>query len=171
MEKIPAVGGGFWLSFRLLYIESYPSEASQAAFLITPRRWSMRYPLLYPTPDETQATTLVVDRRNGERHFLSNFRPIRMLPRPSFQSFYGFLRDFSIQGFGLVFTRPLETGTILAIQLRKRLAGVSDILTAEVRHATPLGDGFWVLGCQLSRPLTEEECLALLHEDSAESPA
>jgi PilZ domain len=128
----------------------------------------MRYPLLYPTDDETQTATLVVDRRSGKRHFLSNFRPIRLLPRPSFQSFHAFFRDFSIQGIGLIFTRSLEPGTLLALQLRKKKAGMSDILTAEVRHATPLDDGFWALGCQLPRPLTQEECLALLHEDAAE---
>jgi len=128
----------------------------------------MRYPLLYPTDDETQTATLVVDRRSGERQFLSNFRPIRLLPRPSFQSFHGFIRDVSIQGIGLIFSRSLEPGTLLALQLRKQKTGMSDVLTAEVRHATPLDDGFWALGCKLSRPLTHEECLALLHEDAVE---
>jgi hypothetical protein len=129
----------------------------------------MRYPLLYPTDDETQTAAVVVERRSGDRHFLSNFRPMRLLPRPSHQSFHAFLRDFSIQGLGLIFTRPLESGTLLALQLRKRQTGMSDLLTAEVRHATALDDGFWALGCQLSRPLTQEECLALLHEDEAKN--
>jgi hypothetical protein len=126
----------------------------------------MRYPLLYPADEKNQTAALAIDRRNGERHFLGNFRPIRLLPRPSFQSFYAFLRDISIQGVGLIFTRPLEPGTLLAIELRKHMTGMSDILTAGVRHATPLEDGFWALGCQLSRPLTPEEGLALLHEDT-----
>jgi hypothetical protein len=59
----------------------------------------------------------------------------------------------------------LELGTVLAIQLRKRDAGVSGILTAQVRHATPLAPDFWQVGCRLFRNLTDDEMLALIHGD------
>jgi hypothetical protein len=68
----------------------------------------------------------------------------------------------SRRGMRLVFKRPLEPGTIVAVQLRSNQAGLSLILTGKVEHTTPQNDSGWLLGCSLSRPLTDEEICALL---------
>jgi PilZ domain len=120
-------------------------------------------------PDHDQesrpATTSLVDRRSQERFVLSNFCPVRLLTRPSLQPFQGFIREVSREGIGLVVSRSVEPGTLLAIQLRKRLTGVSEILTAQARHATPVSPFHWLVGCRFSRNLTDEEMAALLRRD------
>ncbi len=107
------------------------------------------------------------DRAEGERR-LPGRRPSNRLPfvrvcaRPSFRSFDAVIRDASSDGLGLVVPCCFEPGTVLAIQLQAREAGFSGVLTGRVVHATPLPDGTWVVGCLLSRPLTEDELLGLL---------
>ena len=103
------------------------------------------------------AEAAALDRRIAERCPCERLRPARLLVRPHFQPYPVRIRDLSRRGIGLVFTRRFDAGTLLALQLRSRHVGVSDILTAEVRHATPLAHGYWALGCRLSRNLTEEE--------------
>jgi PilZ domain-containing protein len=121
---------------------------------------------LPPSPSgEPLADAWETDRRDTQRSPCDEVRPVRLLARPSFQSFPAFIREFSRRGVGLIFMRPLEPGTLLAMQLRRRQAGISDILTAQVRHATPLGDRYWAIGCRLSRSLTGLERLALQHGD------
>jgi hypothetical protein len=87
------------------------------------------------------------------------------LARPSLQPFKGFISDLARSGIGLEVARLLELGTVLAIQLRQRHARVSGILTAQVKHATPLAPDCWQVGCRLSRILTDDEMDALHHAD------
>jgi hypothetical protein len=117
---------------------------------------------LSATPDLPAPNRGEPDRRDGERNPCEEARPVRLLARPSFQSIPAFVRDCSGRGLGLILMRPFEPGTLLALQLRKRQAGVSDILTAQVRHATQLADHYWMVGCRLSRNLSEPERQALL---------
>jgi hypothetical protein len=101
------------------------------------------------------------ERRDVARYACDEVRPIKLLARPSFQSHSAYIRDFSRNGVGIILARPFAPGTLLALQLRKRTAGVSDILTARVCHATNLAKNYWSLGCRLSRQFTDSERLAL----------
>ncbi len=92
------------------------------------------------------------ERRTGDRSSCEDIRPVRLLARPSFRALPGFIRDFSSRGIGLIMMRPFEANTMLAVQLQKRGAGVSGILTAHVRYSRQLGDHCWFIGCRLSRP-------------------
>jgi hypothetical protein len=86
---------------------------------------------------------------------------VRFIVRPTFKALPAFIRNFSSQGIGLIVMRPVEPGKMLALQLRKNQAGVSDILTAHVKHVRPLPNSCWYAGCRLSRALTRHERLAL----------
>ena len=79
---------------------------------------------------------------------------MRVLARPGFQVIAGTLRDISTQGLGLILQKPLDTGSVLAIQLHVDDAGISGVLTGHVRHSTRLADGSWLIGCKLTSPLT-----------------
>jgi hypothetical protein len=82
---------------------------------------------------------------------------VRFLVRPSFRSHWAIVRDVSRRGIGLLVGCPLEQESILAIQLTKKLTNLSCILTARVRQVTQLSETCWLLGCSLSRGLSDYE--------------
>ena len=102
------------------------------------------------------------ERRTEPRWRLRRPRQVRLLIRPSFAGCLAWLQEVSLQGLGLVTEEPCAAGTILAVLLPRRHAGCVGVLTAAVRHATPLLDGVWLVGCSLARALTDEETHALL---------
>lgn len=115
-------------------------------------------------PGESESPTRpgTGDRRALPRQRSSCGWPVRLLARPSFRAYRALLRDVSFRGIGLLVEESLDVGTMLAVQLRSKHTQVSGILTATVRHATPLPDGTCVVGCSLNRPLTDEEIQALM---------
>ena len=115
-------------------------------------------------PGETERPTRpdTGERRAQPRQASACGWPVRLLARPSFRSYRALLRDVSFRGIGLLVEEPLDVGTVLAVQLQSKHTQVSGILTATVRHATPLPDGTCVVGCSLNRPLSNEEIQALL---------
>jgi hypothetical protein len=93
------------------------------------------------------------DRRAGERFpvnadttcpFLSpvaeDFGPVR-------------IRDVSMQGIGLLVSRRVEVGALLAVVLENKARGFSKTVLVRVAHVTPLGSGF-VVGGNFATPLT-----------------
>ncbi len=140
-----------------------------------------------PAPVE-EARRAGVDDRDGARHPAPEPRVVRLAIRPSFQSFPALVHDVSATGIGFLLDRPLESGTVLALQLRGERPGASFIRMARVVHArrhlpvknapwvkkkpffqnllTFLGSGssakkpedfIWLIGCQLSPPLSPAE--------------
>jgi hypothetical protein len=114
--------------------------------------------------DDCQAThpLLEIDRRGSDRYPCLRRPAVRLLARPSFQSYHAVVRDVAFRSIGLLVEKPFDAGTILAIQMRSRHAGFSGILSAQVQHATQQADGTWLLGCTLSRSLTDDEIFQLL---------
>jgi len=102
------------------------------------------------------------DRRSLERYLCRRQTKVRVLTKPGLHSFSAIVRDISVLGIGLLVQQPCEPGTLVALQLRSRHARFSGILTAVVKHATTQPDGDWLLGCSLSRSLTDDEVLGLL---------
>jgi hypothetical protein len=96
---------------------------------------------------------------------------VRLLARPSFQSYWAVVRGVSARSIGLAIAQRFEPGAVLAIQMQRKRAGVSDILSAKVRQVFPAPtvapSGGWLLDCSLSRCLTEEELEAILQGQSA----
>jgi hypothetical protein len=117
------------------------------------------------TPDDDffKANTLLeIDRRGVDRYPCLRRPAVRILARPSFQSYHAIVRDVAFRSIGLLLEKPFDAGTILAIQMRSRHTGFSGILSATVQHATQQPDGTWLLGCTLSRSLTDDEIFQLL---------
>jgi hypothetical protein len=103
-----------------------------------------------------------VERRSVPRYVAKDFPPIRVLVRPSFQPCRANVRDFSEMGLGIVCDGFLQPGAVIAIQLQRRHAGLSGILSATVAHCTPLPSGTWLCGCRLSRRLSPNEVQGLV---------
>jgi hypothetical protein len=100
-------------------------------------------------------------------------RPIvRLLARPSFKSFWAAVLEVSMGRIRLIVDRSFDPGTLLAIQLQRKFAGISGILTAKVLQATPgetpKDKGRWLLDCSLSRSLTDDEIYTLLDGEHTE---
>jgi len=88
--------------------------------------------------------------REGRSHKRYHCRPrtvVRLAVRPSFQSFPALVRDVSAGGIGFLLDRPLEPGTVLALQLRGGRPGTSVVRMARVVHLRrhlPVRDAPWV---------------------------
>jgi hypothetical protein len=102
------------------------------------------------------------ERRSVHRYASERLPLIRVLVRPSFQAYHANVRDVSVLGLGIICDRCLKPGAILAVQLQRKHAGVSGILSAQVVHSTLLPDGTWRCGCRLSRSLTDDDLFTLL---------
>jgi hypothetical protein len=103
-----------------------------------------------------------VERRSVHRYVSDRFPLIRVLIRPSFRPYLANVQDVSVAGLGIICDRCLKPGAVLAVQLQRKHAGVSGILSAQVVHSTPLPDGTWRCGCRLSRSLTDDDLFTLL---------
>ncbi len=80
--------------------------------------------------------------------------------RPSFQCFRVPLWDVSPAGISFLHDVPLKPDTVVALQVRAGLPGLSRVRTARVIHATEQG-GQWRIGCQVSPPFSERELESL----------
>jgi hypothetical protein len=102
-----------------------------------------------------------VDRRAAERYpvnseatcsFLSpvveNFGPVK-------------IRDVSMQGVGLILSRRVELGTLLAVSLANSVRSFTKTVLVRVVHVTPLGASFLV-GGNFITPLTYQEMSTLV---------
>ena len=120
-------------------------------------------PEAFPPDDHPDSPTLLdIDRRGFDRYPCLRRPAVRLLARPSFNAYHAVVRDVAFRSIGLMVEKPFDTGTVLAIQMRSRHAGFSGILSAQVQHATRQEDGTWLLGCTLSRSLTDDEIFQLL---------
>lgn len=138
-----------------------------------------------------------VETTGAEHRRLERYQPqdemiFRFLLRPEFQSYQAMVRDISLTGIGFIFDRPLDSGTIMALQLASASDGASQVRTAEVVHVRPysmeeheswrtppfmkwlrgvLGlksakkrpeREYWLIGCHFRPSLTEEELQGIL---------
>jgi hypothetical protein len=66
------------------------------------------------------------------------------------------IRDISMHGVGLVVTRSVQVGAVLAIGLANPSKGFSKTMMVQVAHVTPIPGGFLVGGA-FTDPLTYQE--------------
>ncbi len=114
--------------------------------------------------EEIAANLRQTERRSGERQPCKRRPAIRLLTRPGFQARTAIIVDASACGLGLLLQERLETGTVLALQLRGKHTGLSRILSARVLSASPQADGNWYIDCALSGLFSDEELQSLLWE-------
>ena len=71
------------------------------------------------------------------------------------------IRDVSMHGVGLLVSRRVEPGTLLAITLANGPRGFNKTVLARVVHVTMVGSSYLV-GCTFVTPLTYQEMTALV---------
>jgi hypothetical protein len=97
------------------------------------------------------------DRRGAARYHYRRQPLVRYLVRPSFHAGRAFLRDLSRHGMALLVTRLVEPGTVLFVQLRGSRRGITCTQLARVVHVTEQSPGRWLVGCELTCPLNDEQ--------------
>ncbi len=132
-----------------------------------------------------------VEGRTQKRHSCRYKQIVRFAVRPTFQNFQALVHDVSVSGLGFLLDKPLEPGTVLAVQLQGGRHGTSMVRTAKVVHIRrhlPVEDAPWVkkkpflkallsflggeekpseekfiylIGCRMSVPLSPEEIESL----------
>jgi len=124
-----------------------------------------------PSDAEKSASTECENRRVSVR-YLCTGRPwlIRLLAKPSFRSVRAIVQDISKTGLRLALGSKIPTGSVLAIEFSNPRTGYSGILSGRVVHATPMPGGSWQIGCQLARPLSDEDFRLLLNDSIDELP-
>ncbi len=110
-------------------------------------------PQAAPPGDEVRTA----ERRSCGRYHYRRQPIVRFLVRPNFQPGRGFLRDLSRHGLALLLTRPLDPGTVLFVQLRGGRRGVTHTQLARVVHAAEQSPGRWLVGCELTCPLSDAQ--------------
>jgi hypothetical protein len=103
----------------------------------------------------------VIERRAFVRYCLIRPPPVRFLAQPGFEFREGLLRDISTCGLCLLLDQPLQVAARLVVQLPSRRCGSSLSRAARVLRVEPDGQGRWIVGCQLSAPLSPEEMRAI----------
>ena len=105
---------------------------------------------------------LASPRRAERRYRCTRWHAVRLVNWAVLDVRRAALRDVSRRGIGLLTRQPFELGTVLDVHLGAGRAGAPALLRANVRHATRLPGGTWLVGCSLSRSLAGKELLALL---------
>jgi hypothetical protein len=67
------------------------------------------------------------------------------------------IRDISATGIGLLSARRYERGTALVIQVQDDGPAMPPMLVAKVVHVTAAEDGGWLVGCELTRSLSDTD--------------
>jgi hypothetical protein len=101
------------------------------------------------------------DRRTAER-FPVNAEASCPLLSPVTEEFGAAkIRDVSMQGIGLLVSRRVEMGALIAVVLTNKARGFTKTALVRVMHVTPLGSGFLVGGA-FNTPLTYQEMSTLV---------
>jgi hypothetical protein len=102
------------------------------------------------------------DRRRLQREECANSPWVRLLDRRTANIHRAVVSDFSAGGLGIRTDCYIAPGTSLIIELQNKLSrGNSSAITIMVRHSTAMENGDWLLGCTLSRTLTDKEMVGL----------
>ncbi len=104
-----------------------------------------------------------LDRRESQRFRCNWYPTVGFLARThTLITGRGVIRDVSRLGIGMISELFLDPGTVIAVQLRSADHGFSDMLSATVVHCSRQSGGSFLLGCRLSRSLSNQEMKALL---------
>lgn len=76
----------------------------------------------------------------------------------------GTVRDISLTGIGFTTSREFAPGRILILELSDAAKGIALRLPARVVHATPKRKNRWMIGCEFTSPISEEQLQRLLEE-------
>ena len=71
------------------------------------------------------------------------------------------IKDISMEGIGLLMSRPLEAGTMLAITLSNPARSFTKVVLMRIVHVTPQV-GIYLVGGKFTSPLTYQELTSLV---------
>jgi hypothetical protein len=71
------------------------------------------------------------------------------------------IRDISMEGIGLLISRKLETGAVLAVTLSNSARNFSKTVLVQIIHVTPQV-GVYLVGGKFTSPLTYQELTTLV---------
>jgi hypothetical protein len=101
-----------------------------------------------------------VERRAAERFPSDLVAAVHPLALPKKEAVAARVKDVSADGISLVVRYRFLPGTVLVIDLDGAPDQFGRPLLGRVVHATPQGDGRWVLGCALRRQLSADQLQA-----------
>jgi hypothetical protein len=87
--------------------------------------------------------------------------------RPAFANCWALLENVSAGGMGLLLGHEAEPGVVLLVQLAGPRPGEALNRLAHVVHVMALPDGYWVVGCEFTQPLADDELAAVRWEMGA----
>ena len=102
------------------------------------------------------------DRRGASRHGCDLQPSWRILGKASGESWAASLHNISATGISLRVRCWIKPGTVVVVRLHGKGERYSRPLPMRVMHATPHGDGEWIVGGMLVRPLQDEELRQIL---------
>jgi PilZ domain len=76
----------------------------------------------------------------------------------------GRVLDVSVTGIGFSTSRRFLSGTVLVIDVSDEAGQISRRLLARVVHARPKSKMRWIIGCEFTCPLSEQELQDILGE-------
>jgi hypothetical protein len=98
-----------------------------------------------------------IERRKHIRYKVAALPRIRFLTQPGFCFDHGLLKDISASGLCLIVDHVLPVAAQLVVQLPGRRRGNSLSRSARVLRVESDSAGRWLVGCQLSSLLSDEE--------------
>jgi hypothetical protein len=103
-----------------------------------------------------------INQRATVRYQCAPATPGRVVLAEDHEFQRAWIQDLSTRGIGLCMSRPLKTGTFLAIQLKSASQNRTYELTGTVIHATALPAGDFLVGCEFLTHISAEDLEALL---------
>ncbi len=79
----------------------------------------------------------------------------------------GLIFDATASGLGILTAASFLAGLQVTIQINCPHAALFPLLSGTIQHATRQRNGFWIVGCKLSRDLTDDELQCLLQNQAA----
>jgi PilZ domain-containing protein len=101
-------------------------------------------------------------RPSPKQHDLARVLRCRVLPAAGGPSLGGTLVKLSAQGAELLLRWWLGPGSAVSLRFSRGIFLAPFTVPARVTSCAEAGGGRWLLGCELSRPLTSDEMSALL---------
>jgi hypothetical protein len=97
------------------------------------------------------------DRRGSVRYASGHSCGCHAVGEGNEENWPATIRDLSADGVSLVVCHAFTAGEFLSVELDDPIEGVRNRLFVRVKHASPQGDGLWVLGCRLVNRLNAIE--------------
>jgi hypothetical protein len=115
-----------------------------------------------PEGDLEGARPVGVERRRSPRRTSPAQAALSYVPWPGALGRLGYALEVSAEGICFLAEQPLNTGSILSLQVLWGAPSASRTRVARVAHCASGEEGRWRVGCQVSPPFSPAEVASLL---------